>query len=386
MDKKTQRPETIAIHGGQSPEPVTGAVMPPVFQTSTYVQKAPGEHTGFEYSRSQNPTRFALEASLAALEGGTRGLAFSSGLAATDAVMHLLDAGSHVISGDDVYGGTYRIFTKVFARLGLSFSFVDLTDPENFEKALRPETKLVWLETPTNPLLQVIDIEEIAKRAKARGLLVVVDNTFATPILQRPLELGADLVVHSATKYLNGHSDVVGGAIITRSEELYERLKFLQNAVGAVPGPWDAWLVLRGIKTLALRVERHVQNARELAARLSGAPQVERVLYPGLPSHPQHEIAKKQMKGFGGMVSLDLKGGLEATRRFLSKLTLFSLAESLGGVESLACVPALMTHASIPAEERRARGIGDGLVRLSVGVEHVEDLWHDLEAGLNALG
>jgi cystathionine gamma-lyase len=385
MDAKKLHVDTIAIHGGQAPEAVTGAVMPPVFQTSTYAQKGPGEHAGFEYSRSQNPTRFALEACLAALEGGAFGLAFASGLAATDAVTHLLDAGDHVICGDDVYGGTYRVFSKVFSRAGLSFSFVDLTNPEGFDRAVTPKTRLVWLETPTNPLLKVADVEALAARAKARGIMVVVDNTFATPVFQKPLALGADIVVHSTTKYLNGHSDVVGGGAVLNDPGLYERLKFLQNAVGGVPGPWDSWLVLRGLKTLALRMPRHAENAQALAERLSASPKVERVLYPGLASHPQHAVAKRQMRGFGGMVTIDLKGGLEATRRFLARLSLFTLAESLGGVESLACVPALMTHASIPAEDRRARGIGDGLVRLSVGVEHVDDLWADLEAGLAAV-
>lgn len=385
MSHKPTHIETTAIHGGQHPEPVTGAVMPPIFQTSTYAQQAPGEHTGFEYSRSQNPTRFALEAALAALEGAKYGLAFASGLAATDCVMHSLDAGAHVISGNDVYGGTFRIFTKVFQRQGLQFTFTDLSDPENFDRALRPETKMVWLETPTNPLLQVADIAEIARRAKARGITVVVDNTFATPVFQRPLELGADIVVHSTTKYLNGHSDVVGGAIVTSDDALYERLKFLQNAVGGIAGPWDSWLVLRGIKTLALRMPRHAENASAIARRLLEQKKVTRVIYPGLESHPQHAIAKRQMKGFGGMVSLDLEGGLDATRRFLKKLSVFTLAESLGGVESLVCIPALMTHASIPAEDRHARGIGDGLVRLSVGVEHLEDLWADLDSAIAAV-
>ena len=383
--KKTYQLSTLAIHGGQKHEEITGAVMPPVFQTSTYAQKAPGEHSGFEYSRSQNPTRFALEACLASLEGASHGLAYASGLAATDCIMHLLETGAHVVCGDDVYGGTYRIFTKVFQRQGLSFTFTDLSDPDRFEAALRPETKLVWLETPTNPLLKVIPIEEIAERAHKRGIIVVVDNTFATPIFQRPLSLGADIVVHSTTKYLNGHSDVVGGAIMVSDEALYERLKFLQNAVGAIPGPWDSWLVLRGLKTLALRMPRHAESAKELAGRLAKAPQVTRVIYPGLESHPQHAIAKRQMKDFGGMLSIDLKGGLEGTRKFLSKLHLITLAESLGGVESLACVPALMTHASIPAEERHARGITDGLVRLSIGIEDVGDLWSDIQDGLNAL-
>jgi cystathionine gamma-lyase len=386
MDKnKKYKLQTLAIHGGQKPEEITGAIMPPVFQTSTYAQRAPGEHTGFEYSRSQNPTRFALEACLASLEDAKYGLTYASGLAATDNVMHLLNAGDHVISGDDVYGGTYRLFTKVFQRKNLSFTFTDLSDPDRFDAALRPETKLVWLETPTNPLLKIIPIEEIAKRARKRGIIVVVDNTFATPIFQQPLSLGADLVVHSTTKYLNGHSDVVGGAIVTSNDELYERLKFLQNAVGAIPGPWDSWLVLRGLKTLALRMPKHAENAKEIAARLAKAPQVSRIIYPGLESHPQHALAKRQMRDFGGMLSIDLNGGLDGTRRFLSKLHVITLAESLGGVESLACVPALMTHASIPAEDRHARGITDGLLRLSIGIEDVEDLWNDIQDGLNAI-
>ncbi len=374
--------DTLAIHAGQSPDPTTGAIIPPVYQTSTYVQDGPGEHKGFEYARTQNPTRFALEANLAALEGARHGLAFASGCAAATTVMHLFTAGDHIICGDDVYGGTFRLFTKVMANLGLSFSFVDLTLEGALAAALRPNTRALWLETPTNPLLKVVDLARLAEQAHRRQVTVICDNTFATPYFQRPLALGADLVVHSTTKFLNGHSDVVGGATCTSDAALYDRLKFLQNAIGAVPGPWDAWLVLRGTKTLGVRMRAHDANGRRVAEFLAASRDVERVIYPGLPSHPQHEIASRQMTGFGGMISCVLKGGLPRARAFLKALKLFSLAESLGGVESLIELPAIMTHASIPAPERAKLGIADALVRLSVGIEDPADLIDDLTQAL----
>ncbi len=372
------RLDTLAIHAGQSPDPTTGAIMTPVYQTSTYVQAGPGEHKGYEYARTHNPTREALEKNLAALEGARHGVAFASGCAAATTVMHLLKQGDHVVCADDVYGGTYRLFDKVFAKQGLSFDFVDLTSAGALERALRPETKLVWIETPTNPLLKVIDLEAVSAAAHKKGCLVVCDNTFATPVFQRPLALGCDLVVHSTTKFLNGHSDVVGGVALTSSEELHQRLRFLQNAVGAVPGPWDSWLVLRGTKTLPLRMRAHDQNGRRVAEMLAGHADVERVLYPGLPSHPQHAVAKRQMSGFGGMISFVIKGGLPRARAFLKAVKIFALAESLGGVESLIEHPAIMTHASVPAETRQKLGIADGLIRLSVGVEDCDDLLEDL--------
>jgi cystathionine gamma-lyase len=378
------RPETLAIHGGQTPEPVTGSVSVPVFQTSTYRQRAPGEHTGFEYSRTHNPTRFALERSLAALEGARFGLAFASGCAATTTVVQLLDAGDHVVAGDDLYGGTVRLFDRVMARRGQTFTYVDASDAAAVEAAIGPRTRLVWIETPTNPLLKIADIAAIAEACRRRGVMLAVDNTFASPILQQPLALGASIVVHSTTKYVGGHADVVGGAVVTDDAELYERLAFLQNSVGAVPGPQDCFLTLRGIKTLALRMERHCENAGALAAWLAAHPRVRRVVYPGLPEHPQHALARRQMRGFGGMISLVLDGGLDAARRFLAPLRLFTLAESLGGVESLVEHPAIMTHASVPPARRAALGIDDGFLRLSVGIEHVEDLRADLERGLSA--
>ncbi len=379
-----RRLETLAIHAGQAPDPVTGAVMTPVYLTSTYAQSAPGEHKGYEYSRTHNLTRHALQDCLAALEGGRHGLAFASGLAATDAILHLLEAGDHVVHSDDVYGGTFRLFDKVFRRAGLSFTPADLTDPAALERALTPRTRLVWIESPTNPLLKIVDLAAVAARARARGAWTVVDNTFATPFLQRPLELGVDLVCHSTTKYLNGHSDVVGGAVVTRDDALAERLRFLQNAVGAVPSPMDAFLVLRGLKTLHVRMERHQENAARVARFLEGHPQVERVTWPGLASHPQHELARRQMRGFGGMLTFVIRGGLPAARAFLSSLQVFTLAESLGGVESLIEHPAIMTHASVPAEVRARLGIDDGLVRVSVGIEHADDLLEDLERGFAA--
>lgn len=376
---------TRAIHAGQSPDPVTGAVMTPIYLTSTYAQNGPGEHKGFEYSRTHNLTRFALERNLAALEGGHFGLAFASGLAATDAVLHLLEAGSHVVASDDLYGGTFRLFDKVYRRHGLSFSYADpAAGAKAVEAALRPETRLVWLETPTNPLLKLWDIAQVAAVCRARGVLLAVDNTFMTPFNQTPLALGADLVVHSTTKYLNGHSDVVGGAVVGNDPELGERLAFVQNAAGGVPSPVDSFLVLRGIKTLHVRMARHEDNARALADWLSGHRQVERVIYPGLSSHPQHELARRQQRGFGGMISFDLRGDLDAARRFLKACRVFACAESLGGVESLVEHPAIMTHASVPPDRRRQLGIGDGFIRLSVGIEDLDDLRADLEAAFAA--
>jgi cystathionine gamma-lyase len=378
------RIETLAIHAGQAPDPTTGAVMTPVYLTSTYVQDGPGGHKGFEYSRTRNPTRDALEGCLAAIEGGAHGLAFASGLAATDAVLHLLSAGDHVVHSDDVYGGTFRIFDKVYRRHGLTFDAVDMTDPARVARALRPETRLVWIESPTNPMLKLVDLAAIATIARSHGARTVVDNTFATPYFQRPLALGIDVVVHSTTKYLNGHSDVVGGAVVTSDDELHARLRFLQNAVGGVPSPMDAFLVLRGLKTLPVRMERHAQNALAVARFLEGHPQVERVIYPGLPSHPQHALARTQMSGFGGMLTFVLRGGLPAATAFLRAVRLFSCAESLGGVESLIEHPAIMTHASVPPPIRAALGIDDGLIRVSVGLEAADDLVADLTRGFEA--
>ena len=377
--------ETLAIHAGQAPDPTTGALMTPVYLNSTYAQESPGVHKGFEYARTRNPTRDALEACLAALEGGTHGFCFASGLAASDTVLHLLQAGDHVVHSDDVYGGTFRLFDKVVARHGVKFTAADLTKPGALEAAWTPATKLVWLESPTNPMLKVLDLQALAAEAKKRGAIVVVDNTFATPFAQRPLDLGADIVLHSVTKYLNGHSDVVGGALIVRDEELATRLAFLQNAVGAIQGPLDAFLVLRGLKTLAVRMERHERNAFAIARFLEGRPEVERALYPGLPTHPQHELAARQMRCFGGMISFTLKGGLPEARRFLEAVRIPALAESLGGVESLIEHPAIMTHASVPAEARAALGIADGFVRLSVGIESEQDLLDDLRQALDAI-
>lgn len=374
---------TRAIHAGQEPDPSTGAIMTPIYATSTYVQSSPGVHKGFEYSRSQNPTRFAYERCVADLEGGARGLAFASGLAATSTLLDLLDSGAHVVAADDLYGGTYRLFERVRRRsAGLDFTFVDLGKPGALEAAMRPETRLVWVESPSNPMLKIVDLHSIAETAHAHGALAVADNTFASPWLQRPLEHGFDIVVHSATKYLNGHSDVIGGVMVVRGAELGEQLAFLQNAVGAVPGPFDSFLILRGLKTLHLRMERHCSNAQQLAEWLEKHPAVERVVYPGLPSHPEHELAKRQMKAFGGMITVILRGGLEASRTALEKFRVFALAESLGGVESLVEHPAIMTHASIPPGRRAELGISDGLIRLSVGVEDVQDLREDLEQAL----
>ena len=383
-DGEKARFETLAIHAGQRPDPVTGAVMTPVYLTSTYVQSSPGEHKGYEYSRTHNLTRHALQDCLAALEGATHGLAFASGLAATDALLHLLDAGDHVVYSDDVYGGTFRLFDKVFKRHGLSFTPVDASDPANVERAMTPRTRMVWLESPTNPMLKIADLAAIAAIARARGATSVVDNTFATPFFQRPLALGIDVVCHSTTKYLNGHSDVVGGAVLTSDAALYQRIQFLQNAVGGVPSPMDSFLVMRGLKTLHVRMERHQQNAFRIARFLEDHPQVEKVTYPGLPSHPQHALAARQMTGFGGMLTFVVKGGLPAARAFLSSLSLFALAESLGGVESLIEHPAIMTHASVPAATRASLGIDDGFIRVSVGIENADDLVEDLERGFAA--
>ncbi len=375
---------TRAIHGGQTPDPSTGAVMVPIYATSTYAQSSPGVHQGYEYSRSHNPTRFAWERCVADLEGGSRGFAFASGLAATSTLLELFDSGSHVIAMDDLYGGSYRLFERVRRRsAGLDFSFVDLTDPAAFEAAIRPDTRLVWIETPTNPLLKIVDIAASAAIAKKHGLLVAVDNTFASPILQRPLEHGADIVMHSATKYLNGHSDIVGGMLVVGDNpELAEQLAFLQNSIGAVQGPFDSFLALRGLKTLHLRMQAHCANAQALAEYLETHPAIEKVIYPGLKSHPHHELAKRQMDGFGGMLSICLKGGFEAAKRFCERTELFTLAESLGGVESLVNHPAVMTHASIPPARRAQLGVNDNLVRLSVGVESVEDLRQDVTGAL----
>ncbi|BDG10349.1 cystathionine gamma-synthase [Anaeromyxobacter paludicola] len=383
-DDKDLRFETLAIHAGQRPDPTTGAIMTPVYLTSTYVQDGPGEHKGYEYSRTQNPTRDALQGCLAALEGAKHGLAFASGLAATDALMHLLEAGDHVLVSDDVYGGTFRIFDKVYRRHGIEFSYVDASDARNVERGLRKNTRLVWLESPTNPMLKLVDLAEVSRLARAHGARTVVDNTFASPYFQQPLSLGIDVVTHSTTKYLNGHSDVVGGAVMTSDDALHERIKFLQNAVGGVPGPMDSFLVLRGLKTLHVRMERHAQNALAVARFLEGHPQVEKVTYPGLASHPQHELARRQMKGFGGMLTFVVKGGLEPARAFLKALRIFACAESLGGVESLIEHPAIMTHASVPPETRAKLGIADGFIRVSCGIEHVDDLVADLERGFAA--
>ena len=375
---------TRVIHAGQAPDPSTGALMPPIYANSTYLQQSPGVHKGLDYGRSHNPTRWALERCVADLEGGTQAFAFASGLAAISSVLELLDAGSHILSGDDLYGGTYRLFDRVRRRsAGHRFSYIDMSDLAAFEAALQDDTRMVWIETPSNPLLRLTDLAVIARICRERGIISVADNTFASPWIQHPLVLGFDIVVHSSTKYLNGHSDVIGGiAVVGQDADLAERLGFLQNSVGAIAGPFDAFLTLRGVKTLALRMERHCSNALELAQWLERQPQVARVHYPGLPSHPQHALACRQMRGFGGMISLDLDTDLAGARRFLEQVKLFALAESLGGVESLIEHPAIMTHASIPAENRARLGIGDGLVRLSVGVEDVEDLRADLAQAL----
>ncbi|NBU27798.1 MAG: cystathionine gamma-synthase [Caulobacteraceae bacterium] len=376
---------TRTIHAGQSPDPTTGAVMTPIYATSTYAQESPGVHKGFEYARSQNPTRFAFERCIADLESGVAGFAFASGLACAATVMETLDTGAHVIATDDLYGGSYRLFERVKRRSsGLAFSFVDMSDLAAVEAAIRPETRMLWVETPTNPTLRLVDLEGVADLARRRGLITVADNTFASPYVQRPLELGFDMVMHSTTKYLNGHSDMVGGvAVIGDNSQLADQMRFLQNALGAISGPFDSFLALRGLKTLALRMERHCSNAQEIAQWLQSHPAVERVIYPGLESHPQHDLARRQMTGgFGGIISVEIAGGLAPSRRLLERTQLFTLAESLGGVESLIEHPAIMTHASIPPEQRERIGITDGLVRLSVGVEDVGDLIDDLSQAL----
>jgi len=375
---------TRCIHAGQSPDPSTGAVMPPIYTTSTYAQSSPGVHKGYDYSRTSNPTRGAWERCIADLEGGTRGFAFASGMAATATVLELLDAGSHIVAMDDLYGGTFRLFERVRRRTAnLDISFADLSRLPALEAAVRPQTKLIWIETPTNPTLRLVDIAQVAEFARARGILTVVDNTFASPWIQRPLELGADIVVHSATKYLNGHSDMVGGVAVTANDELAEKIGFLQNAVGGISGPFDSFLALRGVKTLALRMRQASESALELAGWLSKHSQVAKVLYPHLASHPQYELAKRQMlNGGSGIVTFFVKGGLDETRRFLERLQIFTVAESLGGVESLVDHPGLMTHASIPPDKRRALGIDDTLIRLSVGIEDVADLRADLQQAL----
>lgn len=380
--------ETLAIHAGQRPDPSNGAIMTPIYQTSTYVQETIGGHKGYEYSRTGNPTRTAYEKCVAALESGAEdkawGVAFGSGCGASATVMHMLKPGDHVVASDDLYGGTFRLFDKVFKAegKGIEFSFVDLSEPGNLEKAWKPNTKMLWLETPTNPMLKLIDIALSAKFARARGGVVVVDNTFMSPYRQRPLDLGADIVLHSATKYLNGHSDMVGGILVTARKDLADRLYFLQNSIGAVPGPMDCWLALRGLKTLHLRMDRHETNAAAVVKMLSGHPDVEKLIYPGLTSHPGHELAKRQMTGFGGMISFVVKGGLKKAKKVVENTKIFALAESLGGVESLIEHPALMTHASVPAENRDKLGIADGLIRLSIGVEAESDLVDDLEQAM----
>jgi cystathionine gamma-lyase len=377
--------DTLAIHAGQESDPLTGAVVTPVYQTTTFAQDELGGTPDWCYSRTGNPTRTALEESLASIEGGRHGLAFASGLAATNAVLQgLLSAGNHVVASQDLYGGCYRLFTKVFQRFGVTFSLVDSTDPVNVAGAIRPQTRLLWLETPSNPLLKITDLKACANLARVAGIPTLVDNTFATPVFQRPLDLGADIVLHSTTKYIGGHCDVIGGALIVNDAGLWQKLKFIQNATGGVPGPQDCFLLLRGIKTLGLRVQRHAEIALEIAHRLEDHPDVSRVVYPGLPSHPQHGLAARQATGFGAIVSVEFSGGIERIRALVPRLKLWPLAESLGGIKSLLCHPATMTHASVEQEERRRIGIGDGLVRLSVGLEDPRDLIEDLEEALAA--
>lgn len=384
MSQDTRKLATRAIHGGQQVDPSTGAVMPPIYTSSTYAQASPGQHQGFEYSRSHNPTRFAYERCVANLESGARGFAFASGMAATATMLELLDAGDHIIASDDLYGGTYRLLSNVRERTqSLKISYVDMRDPANIAAAVTDATRMIWVETPSNPMLKLVDLDAVVAIAASKNIITVADNTFATPCAQRPLEHGFDLVMHSATKFLNGHSDMVGGiAVVGDNAELAERMEYLQNAIGGIAGPFDAYLALRGLKTLPLRMARHSENAAELAAWLEQHPAVDQVIYPGLASHPQHELAKQQMTQYGGMITLTLKGGLDESRRFLERTELFQLAESLGGVESLIEHPAIMTHASVPAETRAELGISDSLCRLSVGIEDVEDLRADLEYAL----
>ncbi|MFK7985140.1 MAG: cystathionine gamma-synthase [Sandaracinaceae bacterium] len=384
MSNKSTRIETLAIHAGQEPDPVSGAVMTPIVLASTFAQSSPGVHKGWEYARTGNPTRDTLERCLAGLEGGSHGLCFASGCAAMTTLLHTLSPGDHIVASDDVYGGSYRILDKVMGPLGMETTQVDMTDPENVAKAIRPETKMLWVETPTNPMLKLVDIEAVAAIGKAKGVCVVVDNTFATPYLQRPLSLGADVVLHSTTKYLNGHSDVVGGALITSDDALAERLRFLQNAVGAVGSAFDSYMILRGIKTLHVRMDRHCRSAMNLATWLEAQDGVEKVIYPGLESHPQKAICDKQMRGPGGMISFVIEGGLPAAKAFLSTVSVFVCAESLGGVEALIEHPAIMTHGAVPAAQRAELGIDDGLIRISVGLEAEDDLREDLAAALAA--
>lgn len=375
---------TRAIHAGQAPDPSTGAIMTPIYATSTYVQESPGKHKGYEYSRTQNPTRAAYEACVADLEGGVAGFAFASGLAAASTCLELLDTGDHVIAMDDLYGGTFRLFERVRRRsAGLDFTYIDLNDGQALQAALKPNTKMIWAETPTNPMLKVVDLQKLGEFARRHGVLLVVDNTFCSPMVQRPIEWGADIVLHSATKYLNGHSDIVGGILVAANAELAEKLAFLQNSIGAVASPFDSFLALRGLKTLHLRMRAHCEGALELARWLDQHPQVESVIYPGLPQHPQHELAKRQMQGFGGIISVRVKGDADKARRVLEHCQLFALAESLGGVESLIELPAVMTHASIPAPQRAQLGITDNLIRLSVGTEDIADLRAELDAALS---
>lgn len=374
---------TRAIHAGQAPDPSTGAIMTPVYLTSTYVQESPGVHKGWEYSRTHNPTRKAFENCLASLEGGTHGFAFASGCAATTTILHLLKQGDHVVAGDDMYGGTFRLFERVLKNNGIEFSYVDLTQPDNFTKAIKANTKLVWLETPTNPTMKLVDIRKIATEAKKKNIITAVDNTFMSSYFQRPLMLGADIVVHSVTKYIGGHSDVVGGAAVTNRADIAEKMAFLSNSMGGIMGPFDAFMCLRSLKTLPVRMRAHEANAIAIAKFLEGHPKVSKVLYPGLPSHPQHKLAQEQMLGMGGMITFFIKGGMDAARTFLETVQVFSLAESLGGVESLIEHPAIMTHASVPEENRKALGIDDSLIRLSVGIEDLEDLMLDLKAAFD---
>ena len=378
---------SLVIHGGQSPDPSTGAVMPPIYQTSTYVQAAPGEHQGYEYSRSHNPTRFAYERCVASLEGGSRGFAFASGMAATSTILELVDAGDHIVAMDDLYGGTFRVMDKVRKRsAGVDFDFVDLTDIELLKAAIKPNTKMIWVETPTNPMLKLVDLKAVAEIAKQHGIIAVADNTFATPYNQRPLEFGFDIVMHSATKYINGHSDMVGGvAVVGDNEELAEQMAFLQNSIGAIAGPFDSYLALRGLKTLAVRMQQHNKSGIRISQWLTAHPKVEAVYFPGLPEHPQFDLANEQMSGYGGMISILVKGGQKAASQFMQNLKIFALAESLGGVESLVNHPAIMTHASVPKEMRKKLGIADNLVRLSVGIEDVEDLIEDIRQALDSL-
>ena len=374
--------ETKAVHAGISPDPTTGAIIPPLYQTATYVLEEVGKDKGFDYTRSSNPTRQVLEDNLAALENGKYGISFASGMSAVDSCMKLLSAGDHVVCSDDVYGGVSRHFNKVLSRYGMSFTYVDTSQPETVRQAIRPETKMLWVETPTNPLLKVTDLSVMSEIAKEHGLYFGVDSTFATPMFLRPLEFGADIVMHSTTKYLSGHNQLIGGAVVTNRKDIFDEMKFIQKTIGAVPSPFDCWLNLMGLKTLHLRMERHAENAQKVAEYLEAHPKVERVSYPGLPSHPQHDIAKAQMSGYSGMISFELKGGIPAGKALMNGVELFGLAESLGAVETMITHPATMTHAEVPAEDRQARGLSDGLVRLSVGVEHADDIIADLEQAL----